>query len=98
MPLVADMEATDFLRLQVLTARNVRGSRIVDFVYGGLNYQIEHHLFPTLPRNNLRRVTRLVKDYCAARGVLYTETTVVGSWREILGHLASVSRALAATE
>ena len=40
----------DFLRRQVLTSRNVRGGRFTDFALGGLNYQIEHHLFPSMPR------------------------------------------------
>ena len=55
MPTLTEAEELDFLRRQVLTSRNVRGSRLVDFLLGGLNYQIEHHLFPNMPRPNLRR-------------------------------------------
>jgi fatty acid desaturase len=43
MPTLTEAEGLDFLRTQVLTSRNVRGSRLVDFLLGGLNYQIEHH-------------------------------------------------------
>ena len=46
MPTLTEADALDFMRRQVLTSRNVAGSRLVDFVLGGLNYQIEHHLFP----------------------------------------------------
>ena len=55
MPMLAADDQSDFLRRQVLTSRNVRGSWLVDFALGGLNYQIEHHLFPSMPRPNLRR-------------------------------------------
>jgi fatty acid desaturase len=83
----------DFLRQQILTARNVRGP-LVDLIYGGLNYQIEHHLFPTMPRNNLSRAQPHVRAFCEARGISYSETGVVQSWREILGHYTEVSRAM----
>jgi fatty acid desaturase len=62
MPLASDSRvASEFLREQVLTARNIRGNRFVDLVYGGLNYQIEHHLYPRMPRNNLRRARSIVQ-------------------------------------
>jgi fatty acid desaturase len=84
----------NFLREQALTARNLRGGVLVDLIYGGLNYQIEHHLFPTMPRNNLSRAQPYVRAFCEARGISYSETGVVQSWREILGHFTEVSRAL----
>ena len=54
----------DFLRRQVLTARNVRAGFITDEWYGGLNYQIEHHLFPAMPRGNLPEAQRM--EYATA--------------------------------
>jgi fatty acid desaturase len=87
---------SDFLRQQAETARNVRGGPLVDLIYGGLNYQIEHHLFPTMPRNNLSRVQPIVQAYCEAHGIAYCETSVVQSWREIVGHFSRVSRGMAA--
>jgi fatty acid desaturase len=53
MPVVGQDEKVDFLRRQVLTSRNIRGSLLTDFALGGLNYQIEHHLFPSMPRPSL---------------------------------------------
>ena len=85
------------MREQTLTARNVRGGWLVNILYGGLNYQIEHHLFPTMPRNNLRLAQPHVRAFCEAHGIAYSETGVIQSWREILGHFTEVSRALAAT-
>ena len=67
----------DFLRRQVLTSRNIRGNPFVDFLYGGLNYQIEHHLFPTIPRNKLASVRPIVRRYCRERNVPYHETGVI---------------------
>lgn len=94
MPMVDAAHRADFLREQVLTSRNVRGHWLTDFWYGGLNYQVEHHLFPTLPRNNLRRVQPIVQRFCAERGIRYHATGLVESYREILGHLHEVSAPL----
>jgi Fatty acid desaturase len=63
MPILSRDDDSDFLRRQVLTARNVRGGRLTDLLLGGLNYQIEHHLFPSMPRPSLRRAQPLVHAY-----------------------------------
>ena len=81
----------DFLQRQVLTSRNVKPNHFIDFWYGGLNYQIEHHLFPKMPRNKLREAQKTVKAFCQANGLSYHETTVLQSYREILQHLHQVS-------
>ena len=78
MPLVPAEAKFDFLRRQVLMSRNVRGSRLLDTVMGGLNYQIEHHLFPSMPRPHLRRASGMIREFCAEHGVVYTET---GLWQ-----------------
>jgi fatty acid desaturase len=95
MPILAASDKTDFLRRQVLTSRNVRGGWLTDFVLGGLNYQIEHHLFPSMPRPNLRRAQALVAAFCAERDVAYAQTSLLGSYGQVLGHLAAVGRELA---
>jgi len=84
----------DFLRKQVLTSRNVRGSRLVDVALGGLNYQIEHHLFPSMPTPNLRRARPIVRRFCAEIGVPYTETGLLASYGEALRHLHAVGAPL----
>src|SRR3712207_8995744 len=93
MPTLTEADQLDFLRRQVLTSRNVAGSRLVDFALGGLNYQIEHHLFPSMPRPNLRRAQALVRDFCRQHDVSYCETGLLRSWREVLGHLDTVATA-----
>ena len=84
----------DFLRKQVLTARNVTGGPLIDAALGGLNYQIEHHLFPAMPTPNLRKAQPIVEAYCARAGVAYAQTTLIESYRQALRHLHEVGAPL----
>jgi fatty acid desaturase len=86
----------DFVRTQVLTARNIRGHPITDLWYGSLNYQIEHHLFPGMARLNLRRAQPIVQQFCRERGIAYHETSFIESYRELLGFLNEVGAPLRA--
>jgi fatty acid desaturase len=94
MPVLTADDELDYLRRQVLTSRNIRGGRWVDFLLGGLNYQIEHHLFPNMPRPNLRRSQHLIRQFCHQHGVSYTDATLFGSYRQVLRHLRDVGRPL----
>lgn len=87
MPIVAANTRVDFLRRQVLMSRNIRGGLLVDFAMGGLNYQIEHHLFPSMPRPNLRLVQPIVREYCRAHAITYTETGLFESYGIVVRHL-----------
>lgn len=71
----------------MLTSRNIRGGWFTDLALGGLNYQIEHHLFPSMPRPSLRRCRVLVRAFCAQTGLLYCETGLVSSYCQVLRHL-----------
>jgi fatty acid desaturase len=94
MPQVDDEDKLDFLRLQVLTARNVRAGAATDLWYGSLNYQIEHHLFPAMPRNRVRATHRIVREFCGEVGVAYYETSMIQSYRELLAFLHEVGQPL----
>lgn len=94
MPILYGDGRPDFLHEQVLTARNISGSPLIDFWYGGLNYQIEHHLFPSLPRNRLCRAAPLVRDYCAAHGLDYHQTSLGHAYREMFQQFQHVSDVL----
>jgi fatty acid desaturase len=96
MPIIPASRNLDFLRRQVLTSRNVRGGVLTDFALGGLNYQIEHHLFPSMPRASLRHAQPLVRDHCRALGIPYCETSLVGSYRAALAHLQAMGAPLRA--
>ncbi len=90
MPILAEGHKLDFLRRQVLTSRNVRGGVWVDFTLGALNYQIEHHLFPTMPRPNLRRAQKIVSAFCAQRGIEYAQCGWLRTYGYVLEHLHAV--------
>jgi fatty acid desaturase len=90
MPLVSPRLKLDFLRRQVLMSRNISGGRLVSVFMGGLNYQIEHHLFPSMARPNLRKAQPLVSAYCAANGVPYTRTSLLQSYRAVIHYLNTV--------
>jgi fatty acid desaturase len=94
MPIFAKNDKIDFLRRQVLTSRNIRGGRFTDFTLGGLNYQIEHHLFPSMPRPSLRRAQPLVRSFCAQRDIAYCETGLLESYAQVLRHLHTVGAPL----
>jgi len=94
MPTLTDADELDFLRRQVLTSRNVAGSRPVDWLLGGLNYQIEHHLFPNMPRPNLRRAQPLIRAFCQHHDLPYTEASLVGSYAQAVRHLHTVGAPL----
>ncbi len=87
----------DWLHRQVLTSRNIRPGRVTDFLYGGLNYQIEHHLFPSMPRANLSRARPIVRAYCAAHGIPYAEVSAWASYREVARFLGSVSSSVSSS-
>lgn len=84
-------EKLGFLEKQILTTRNVRMGRIVDFVYGGLNYQVEHHLFSDMPRVNFAKCKRIVMKFCSEQKIPYFETGVVRSYIDIVTSIRRVS-------
>jgi fatty acid desaturase len=92
MPILSAHDRTDFLRRQVLTSRNVTGGWLTDLALGGLNYQIEHHLFPSMPRPNLRRSQPLIREFCRQRDVSYCQTGLIASFGFALQHLNAVGR------
>jgi fatty acid desaturase len=96
MPVLGQEEGADPFLRQVLTSRNIRGGPVVSLALGGLNHQIEHHLFPSMPRVNLGRARRIVKSLCESHGVPYTETSVGTSYAQVIRHLHAVGSAAGA--
>jgi len=86
----------DFWKLQVTTTRNITGGHgipqfFVDWLCGGLQYQVDHHLFPMMPRHNLKKTHALVESFCKEWGVTYHETDLYDGTIEVLQHLQKVS-------
>lgn len=91
MPVIPAGSRLDFARRQICTSRNVSGGALLTFVLGGLDYQIEHHLFPSMPRPNLRRSQSLVKAFCQTNQLAYCEVGFFDSFRLIVRHLRTRS-------
>jgi fatty acid desaturase len=90
MPIIPSEMKLDFLRRQVMVSRNVRGNPVLDWAMGGLNYQIEHHLFPSMPRCNLKKARPLVREHCQRVGVAYSEVGLLHSYAIVVGYLNHV--------
>ncbi|MGO4385067.1 fatty acid desaturase [Specibacter sp. RAF43] len=90
MPILAAGSRVDFLTRQVLTSRNIRGGFFMDTLMGGLNRQVEHHLFPDMARPELHRAGRLVREACARNGINVTETGLMQSYGIIVSYLNRV--------
>jgi fatty acid desaturase len=90
MPIVPRDMTLDFLRRQVMMSRNVSGGRLVDVAMGGLNYQIEHHLFPSMPRPYLRRAAPLIAEYCRSQGVPYAQVGLLTSYAIVVRYINRV--------
>jgi fatty acid desaturase len=90
MPLIERGSKIDFFQRQVLTSRNIRGSWLTDNLMGGLNRQVEHHLFPSMARPNLAKAHKIVVEFCAERGVPLVEMNLISSYMVVMRHLNEV--------
>lgn len=97
MPIVPADARLDFLDKQVLTSRNVSGDWWMTALMGGLNYQIEHHLFPSMPRPHLHRARALVRQHCREHDVPYAETSLREAWVIVLRYMNDVGLAASRT-
>ena len=93
MPIIAPDAKLDFFSKQVRTSRNISGGWWATALMGGLNYQVEHHLFPSMPRPHLARAREIVRDFCASHDVPYTETTLLRSYGIVIDYLNRVGLA-----
>ena len=89
MPIVPADAKMDFLSKQVLTSRNITG-RWTTPLMGGLNHQVEHHLFPSMARPHLGRARDIVREHCKSLDIPYTETTLVDSYGIVVRYLNRV--------
>ena len=93
MPLIPRGAKVDFMSRQVLTSRNVSGGLPATAFMGGLNYQIEHHLFPSMARPYLARARVIVRENCETTGLEYTETSLWRSYGIVIRYLNRVGLA-----
>lgn len=90
MPLVEKDAKIDFFERQVLTSRNIRSTWLTDNLMGGLNFQVEHHLFPSMARPHLKAAGKIAREYCEENNVPFTETGLFSSYATIIRHLNKV--------
>uniref|UniRef100_A0A8U7MG58 Cytochrome b5 heme-binding domain-containing protein n=5 Tax=Corvoidea TaxID=192204 RepID=A0A8U7MG58_CORMO len=77
----------DWVSTQLHATCNVNQSVFNDWFTGHLNFQIEHHLFPTMPRHNYWKVAPLVKSLCGKHGIEYKSKTLLEAFADILHSL-----------
>jgi len=85
-----DGQTATFLELQFLTTRNVEPSLWMNWFSGGLNLQVEHHLFPSMPRYNLLKIRPQIRDFAASVGLPYQSKPFIACMQEVLGKLKDV--------
>lgn len=90
MPILEAGSRVDFLTRQVVTSRNIRGGVVMDTLMGGLNRQVEHHLFPDMARPELHRANAMVRRACEHNGVVFTETSLLQSYAIVVAYLNKV--------
>ncbi|MDR2321347.1 MAG: acyl-CoA desaturase [Microbacterium sp.] len=93
MAVIAPDARLDFFSKQVHTSRNIRGGWWATWLMSGLNYQVEHHLFPNMSRMHLARASEIVREFCATHGVPYTETSLWRSYAIVIDYLNRVGLA-----
>jgi fatty acid desaturase len=84
---------SDWVTMQIHATCDVHQSAFNDWFTGHLNFQIEHHLFPTMPRHNLRRVAPLVRSLCQKHGLDYQCKPMLTAMADIVGILKSSGEA-----
>ena len=90
-----DISADDWYRLQLRTTMDISCPEWLDFLHIGLQFQTTHHLYPTLPRPNLRIATELVKEVCQKHGIEFCEKgffAMMGDSLQALSDTAAAAR------
>ena len=92
MPVVPAGARPDFVSRQVLMSRNISGGAVIGFFMGGLQNQIEHHLFPSMARPALKDARAIVQAHCARNEINYEMSSLGTAYRQVLSYLNAVGR------
>jgi len=84
-------EPISFFMHEIGVTRNLGASRLHDFLFGGLNNHIEHHLFPSMPTARLRGARRITREFCRRQGIAYSEMSWLAAAREVARHFNAMS-------
>ncbi|KAF2115226.1 fatty acid desaturase-domain-containing protein [Lophiotrema nucula] len=89
----ADLGTTEsFPQKMLRTTMDVECPQWLDFFHGGLQFQAIHHLFPRIPRHNLRRTQKLVQDFCNEVDIPYALYGFVEGNQIVIGKLGDIGR------
>ena len=91
LPVYEANERPDYWKLQVTTTRNISGNAFVHWLCGGLEYQVDHHLFPTMPRHHLPAAHELIVSFCKEHGIKYNEASLLKGTMDVIEHLDVVA-------
>ncbi|OJD13643.1 hypothetical protein AJ78_05924 [Emergomyces pasteurianus Ep9510] len=80
-----------FPQKMLRTTMDVDCPQWLDFFHGGLQFQAIHHLFPRMPRHNLRKAQKLVMQFCREVEVPYAIFTFLDGNKEVIGRLGEVA-------
>ncbi|RMZ73678.1 fatty acid desaturase [Pyrenophora seminiperda CCB06] len=81
-----------FAQKMLRTTMDVDCPQWLDFFHGGLQFQAIHHLYPRIPRHNLRKTQKLVQDFCNEVNIPYALYGFVDGNKLVVGRLADVAR------
>ena len=84
-------ESISFFQQEISVTRNLGASRLHDFVFGGVNNHIEHHLFPSMPTARLRSARRITRAFCRRHAIAYREMSWFAAAREVTRHFNAMS-------
>jgi delta8-fatty-acid desaturase len=87
-------DTESFPQKQLRTTLDIACPEWLDWFHGGLQFQTIHHLFPRVPRHNLRRLQPLVVEFCAETGIKYNLLGFLDGNKSVTGRLADISRQL----
>jgi len=87
-----------FVSLQLFTTKNMNPGVIIDWICGGLNYQIEHHLYPTMPRHNLSKIRPRVMEFCKKQNLPYQTDDFLTCFLAVESQLKEVAEAFKKTK
>jgi fatty acid desaturase len=94
MPLIENVERFSFFEHQYVTSRTIINSPAWDWLFGGLNFQIEHHLFPQVPSIRLAAVQAIVRKHFALHRIPYHGLSWWSAVKSVAAHLRVIARAI----
>lgn len=85
-----------YFEQQMVATRNLGSGWLDNFLLGGFNHHIEHHLFPTIPKSRLGDARKITHAFCRSHGIPYRETSIGAAFRDIFRHFDAMAKSHAA--